>query len=330
VAPNPEVVIVGAGVVGLSTAVRLADGGVRVRIFTDRRGPGTCSYAAGAMFDPFLATHARRRTWADTTRQEFERLREEEGLPSVTLVDGVEASRVAMSPPDGLSACPPGELPPGFVTGWRYRVPLVDMPPYLEWLEQRFEKAEGEIEYRRLKTLDEGFEHANIVVNCTGIGALSLVPDGSMRPIRGQLVAIRNPNPRIDEFFVEHTPDLEVSESTYLLPQGDVLLLGGNAEKGELDVESDPGVAERILQRCVKAFPQIAGAEVLGNRVGIRPQRPTVRLEHQNLGTRHIVHNYGHGGSGVSLSWGCADEAAGIVAGLLGRPAVQSPAPAGV
>jgi D-amino-acid oxidase len=328
VVSNPEVVIVGAGVVGLSTAVRLAERGVRVRIYTDRRGLGTCSYAAGAMFDPFLATHERRDTWAYSTLQEFKHLRREEELPWVNMVQGVEASRVPMSPPGRFSVCLPSDLPRGFVTGWRYRVPLIDMPPYLEWLEQRFERADGEIEYRRVGALDACLEYANIVVNCTGIGALRLVPDGSMQPVRAQLVAIRNPG--IDEFFVEHTPDLDVSESTYLLPQGDVLLLGGNAEKGEFDVEPDRGVAERILQRCAEAFPQIAGAEVLGNRVGIRPQRPAVRLEHQDLGTRHIIHNYGHGGSGVSLSWGCADEVAGIVVGLLGRPPVQSPARASV
>jgi D-amino-acid oxidase len=315
-ASNPDVVIVGAGVIGISTAIRLSEYGVRVRIYADRRGSGTCSYAAGAMFGPFLAAHHHRDAWAGATLQEFERLRERVGLPWVSLVDGIEASRVAAPPPNGRPACLPSELPQGFVAGWRYRVPLIDMPPYLGWLEQQFEKSVGEIEYRRMETLDEGFADANIVVNCTGIGAISLVPDGSMQPIRSQLVAIRNPG--IDEFFVEYTPDLDVSESTYLLPQGDVLLLGGNAEKGELDVEPDPEVAKRIRQRCERAFPQIIGAEVLGDRVGIQPQRPTVRLEHQDLGIHHIVHNYGHGGSGVSLSWGCADEAAGIVFGLLG------------
>jgi D-amino-acid oxidase len=77
------------------------------------------------------------------------------------------------------------------------------------------------------------------VVNCTGIGARELVPDPEVEPIRGQLVAVRNPG--VTEFFAEHTEELE--EMTYLLPQGDVLLLGGSADKGQCDPEPDPEVA---------------------------------------------------------------------------------------
>jgi D-amino-acid oxidase len=58
---------------------------------------------------------------------------------------------------------------------------------------------------------------------------------------------------------------------------------------------------------------------VLAHRVGLRPVRPQVRLETQAVpGGRHVVHNYGHGGAGVTLSWGCALAVAGAVNGLLG------------
>jgi len=40
--------------------------------------------------------------------------------------------------------------------------------------------------------------------------------------------------------------------------------------------------------------------------VGLRPNRPAVRLEAEPLGDGRRVHCYGHGGMGVSLSWGCA------------------------
>jgi len=138
------------------------------------------------------------------------------------------------------------------------------------------------------------------------------VPDMSVVPIRGQLVAVRNPGVR--EFFAEHTDELE--EMTYLLPQGEVLLLGGSADKDHTDPVPDLEVARGIVDRCAAVVPAIASAPVLGHRVGIRPQREKIRVERVDLVHGQVlVHNYGHSGAGVSLSWGCADA---VVAMALG------------
>ncbi|WP_327002059.1 FAD-binding oxidoreductase [Dactylosporangium sp. NBC_01737] len=321
--PRPDVVVVGAGVIGLTTGIRLAERGLRVRVYADRRGAGTSSFAAGAIFDPLMADHPHRDRWAAATRRELELLHAQ-GLPWVRLLGGVEASRVPLRPPapakrlPGYRECTAAELPVGFVTGWHYRAPLVEMPPYLRWLEHRLETLHGEVRTRHLTTLAEAFADAGVVVNCSGVGARKLTLDGDLQPICGQLVVIANPG--IHEFFVEHDPGRDLADSTYLLPQGELLLLGGSAEKTapDLDPAPDAAIAEGIVRRCTAAFPGLAGAEVLGHRAGIRPKRTTVRLEHERLGEHHIVHNYGHGGSGVSLSWGCADEVTGVVRDLLG------------
>ncbi|XVV09375.1 FAD-dependent oxidoreductase [Actinoplanes sp. CA-131856] len=318
-----DVVIVGAGVIGLTTAARLAERrpGVRISIYADHLGHETSSYAAGAIFDPHMAEHPRRDLWARMTHAELHRWHLN-GEPWVRFLHGVEASRTHLaSPPSwaldlpGYRECDPADLPAGFVTGWHYEAPLVDMPLYLDWLGRRSATAEVSVHRRHLETLEEAFDSAAIVVNCSGIGASSLVPDGSMQPMRGQLVKVSNPG--IHEFFVEYPAAPDMGESTYILPQGDSLLLGGNAEKGEPEPVPDPVVAAGILERCRGVFPQLASAGVLEHRVGIRPRRSEVRLEHDDLGDRHIVHNYGHGGSGVSLAWGCADDVADIVLGLL-------------
>ena len=57
-------------------------------------------------------------------------------------------------------------------------------------------------------------------------------------------------------------------------------------------------------------MPALAGATVLRHQVGLRPARPVVRLEREG----DVVHCYGHGGAGVTLSWGCADEVVALVA----------------
>jgi D-amino-acid oxidase len=63
------------------------------------------------------------------------------------------------------------------------------------------------------------------------------------------------------------------------------------------------------MRDCAAAFPSLRGARVVAQRVGLRPVRPSVRLEAEALpGGRVLWHNYGHGGAGVTLSWGCAAE----------------------
>jgi D-amino-acid oxidase len=313
-----EVLVVGAGVSGLTTAVRLAETGFRVRIRAEREPADSTSAAAGAIWDPIYANHTSVPIWAERTYDAFVRM-EGERRPGVRLIDGVEASRDGIATPDwainlpGYRDCTSDELPSGFTSGWHYRAPIIDMPPYLGWLLERFARAGGELVRGRLESLADAFADAPVVVNCSGVGARELVPDIEVRPIRGQLVAVRNPG--ITEFFAEHTDAL--SEMTYLLPQGPVLLLGGSADKGIAEMAPDLDVARAIVARCAKIFPPIADAELIGHRAGIRPDRPRIRLEHEDLGDRHIVHNYGHSGAGVSLSWGCADDVTKVVSALL-------------
>jgi D-amino-acid oxidase len=317
---RPDVLIVGAGVSGLTTGVCLAECGVRVRVRTERRPFESNSAAAGAIWDPIYATHPAVPVWSSRTYDAFVRM-VAEGLPTVRLIPGIEASRHAIPAPawarrlPGFRECPLAELPPGFASGWHYTAPIIDMPPYLQWLEQRLTAAGGELVLGRIKALTDGFAEAPLVVNCSGVGARELVPDDTVEPVRGQLVAVRNPGRQ--DFFAEHTDEL--GEMTYLLPQGDVLLLGGSAEPGEAEAIPRDDVAKAIVQRCSEVFPDIAGAQILGHRTGIRPKRWRIRLEHEDMGAgRHLVHNYGHSGAGVSLSWGCADDVTKMVLELLG------------
>ncbi|XVV09382.1 FAD-dependent oxidoreductase [Actinoplanes sp. CA-131856] len=313
---RPEVLIVGAGVSGLTTGVLLAESGVRVRLRAERDPSESNSAAAGAIWDPIYANHVRVEQWAARSYDVFTQMSEER-FPGVRVVDGVEASRAPIPTPDwalglpGYRECVPADLPPGFASGWRYTAPIIDMPAYLGALQRRLVAAGGEVVFgERLRTLGDALAEADVVVNCSGVGARELVPDPSVQPIRGQIVAVRNPG--LSEFFAEHTDEL--GEMTYLLPQGDVLLLGGSAEKGEAEPRPDIRIAEAIVSRCSEIFPAIGGAEILGHRTGIRPSRPEVRVEREDLGDgRCVVHNYGHSGAGVSLSWGCADDAVSLV-----------------
>ncbi|MFD7529371.1 FAD-dependent oxidoreductase [Streptomyces sp. NPDC059849] len=310
-----RVVVVGAGVAGLTTAVVLAEVGASVHVIAEQV-PGVTSLAAGAMWGPYLVEPKDKvDQWGQRSLEIFRRLAEDPAT-GVRLTSGIEASREADAAPDwattlpGLRPCELAELPAGFTAGYRFTVPLIDMPIYLAYLLRRLDALGGTVERRRLASLADAGP-APVIVNCAGLGAQSLVSDPDLRPIRGQHVVVTNPG--LSEFFSEDTglsPDL-----LCFYPHGDTVVLGGTAIDGEGDLAPDDKAAASILARCAEVEPRLAEARVLEHRIGARPTRATVRVEaeRQEDGTV-MVHNYGHGGAGVTLSWGCAEEAANLLA----------------
>lgn len=305
-----EVVVVGGGVVGLTTAVVLAERGRRVRLWTREPVERTTSAVAGALWWPYrIEPVALARSWALRSLDVYEELAARPGESGVRMVEGVlgetgldEVDTWAAARLPGLRAATEEEY--GGSGLWA-RLPLIDMSTHLSWLRERLVAAGGVVEIRAVAELAEA--EAPVVVNCTGLGARELVPDASVRPVRGQLVVVENPG--IRTWMVSTDP--VSGEMAYFFPQPGRLVLGGTAEEDAWSAEPDPAVAEAILRRCAALRPEIAGARVLAHLVGLRPARDAVRLERERLPDgRLLVHNYGHGGAGVTVAWGCAREAA--------------------
>ncbi|WP_369251067.1 FAD-dependent oxidoreductase [Streptomyces sp. R41] len=305
------IVIIGAGVSGLTTGVALLEAGLPVRLVAEE-APGLTSLAAGAMWGPYLVEpRARVRAWSLASLRAFEALAADPAT-GVSMVSGIEAARTLVPAPDWSSLlpdfriCAPEELPAGFASGYRFTVPLIDMPVYLEYLLGRFHKAGGVVQRRTVRSLGE-VEGASVIVNCAGLGGGDLAGDPGVRPIRGQHVVVENPG--ITEFFSEDTG--LSSDLLCIYPHGETVVLGGTAIDGEGGLQEDPETARAIVDRCAEIVPELAKAPVIAHRVGARPTRSEVRVEaerHENGAT--VFHNYGHGGSGVTLSWGCAGEIA--------------------
>ncbi|MEU1489389.1 FAD-dependent oxidoreductase [Streptomyces sp. NPDC005776] len=304
-----RVVVVGAGVAGLTTAVVLAEAGVSVDVIAEQV-PGATSLAAGAMWGPYLVEPKDKvDRWGQRSLELFRELAQDKAT-GVRLTSGIEASRTAEAPPDwattlpGFRPCKSTELPDGFTAGYRFTVPMIDMPPYLDYLLRRLRAAGGTVEQRRLTSLSD-VGPAPVIVNCAGLGARDLVLDSELRPIRGQHVVVTNPG--LTEFFSEDTgtsPDL-----LCFYPHGETVVLGGTAIEDEGDLTPDGTAAARILARCAEVEPRLGHARVVEHRIGARPTRSTVCVEaERGEGGALVVHNYGHGGAGVTLSWGCAEE----------------------
>lgn len=302
-----DVLVIGAGVSGLTTAVVLAEAGFDTLVRTREWPSETTSAAAGAIWGPAFTADSRIRRWSLDTLRELEVLATD-GHSGVRMVSGMDACRARSNPPEwltgtrGFQRCGPADLPAGFVDGWHYTAPVLDMPVYLRYLAGRLMKAGARIEHGVVRRLDDALTSANIVVNCTGFGARDLVSDHSLTPVRGQLVVADNPG--IDRFFTEETTDSV--DMTYFLPQGDRIILGSNAEVGRKGRRPDARTAHAIVSRCASVEPRLGSTRIREHRVGIRPARPWVRLERAPVGCGHVIHNYGHGGAGVTISWACA------------------------
>ena len=307
-----DALVIGAGVIGLSAAIRLQEAGMRVRVWTTHPPAATTSAVAAALWYPYKAYPAERvAEWGRTTFTEFLRLADDPAT-SVRLVPGAEVWRHPVEDPPwadavpGLRRIPAAELPAGFVDGHTITVPVARMESYLGYLADRLAAGGGRLELREVRVLARAAQAAPLVVNCSGLGARTLASDPTVVPIRGQIVRVENPG--VERFWLDEDHPEGV---TYIVPRGEDCILGGTAEEGEWDTTPDPEVARAIVRRCAELEPRLAEARILEHRVGLRPGRPSVRLEAEPLpGGARVIHCYGHGGAGVTLSWGCADEVA--------------------
>jgi len=190
-----------------------------------------------------------------------------------------------------------------FSSGFSLNVPLMDTTIYLDYLADRFQKAGGAINegvhFEKLEDVDPKF---GVVINCAGIGARDLVHDVDLEPHRGQVAIV----PKIGNLNCAIVCD--EAPLMYAIPRTNDCVFGGTNEISD-NLDVDPTSTSRIVAECSRVL-KIENPRVLTERVGLRPFRKSgVRLECGKLrGGRTAIHNYGHGGSGFTLSWGCAEN----------------------
>ncbi|DAC42453.1 MAG TPA: FAD-binding oxidoreductase [Candidatus Poseidoniales archaeon] len=303
-----DVSVIGAGVSGLSTGIRLLEAGYNVRIFSQHSTPETVSDTAAAWWYPFLVEPLEKTNrWSAETFSELVRLSEEEGLSCITMRLGKEFLEQECEPPGWSNDIPhfrileEDEIASGYSFGWEIEAPVIEMHLYMPWLERRFIELGGEMTTRYVQQISELPGH--IVVNCCGLGGKELCDDHSLEPVRGQIVYTTQ-DPGFGRF------DQRPESLIYTIPRRDVTVLGGTAQRGDWDENIRDEDTELILRKCETLWPELDRSMIVGVSVGLRPSRKEVRLEAEVISGRKVIHNYGHGGAGVTLSWGCADEVA--------------------
>jgi D-amino-acid oxidase len=347
--------VIGSGVIGLTTALFLRMLGHHVQIHTWREAHATTSAVAAAFWYPYRVS-GYRREWAADSYDRFLSLSAEpgSGVSLVSSREWFETQEAAEGqdfwwrslPQVGFRDCHAAELPalpgshdgPPLVAGVAFRVPVINMPVYLRHLQRCFRRLGGTILPRRwFADLEAAcLLPGDLVVNCAGFGAGRLVaaadPLEVVRPISGQVVRLIQPAVRQLTFI--QTGSYE-QQPLYVVPRdrglGEVLLGGSLIE---LPANRDarlplpqpcPQLSRAIRRRCERLEPALAGAPLLDTQVGLRPYRCQLRLEVDLSYSRPVIHNYGHGGAGVTLSWGTAAEVAGLVQHLASRQSQSGP-----
>ncbi|MFZ0915619.1 MAG: FAD-dependent oxidoreductase [Candidatus Udaeobacter sp.] len=316
---NRTVAIIGAGVSGLTCGIVFAERGYRTAIFAEDTGQQTTSGAAAALWFPYDAEPAKKVIpWALQTfnvlvdltpvpasgvsiieLRQFSRTREIQ-VPEWAIPLG--AQPVIPTLPSVMSSEVETSLK-SLKSGFSLRVPLTDTTIYLDYLAARFVKAGGEINanvrFQELEDVDQQFE---LVINCAGIGACELAHDVDLEPHRGQVAIV----PRIERLSCAIVCD--DAPLMYAIPRSNDCVFGGTNDVSS-DLAADPTTTDQIIAECSRVL-NIDKPNVLAERVGLRPFRKSgVRLERGRLrDARTVIHNYGHGGSGFTLSWGCARE----------------------
>eukprot|EP00730_Choanoeca_flexa_P000767 TRINITY_DN10328_c0_g1_i1.p1 TRINITY_DN10328_c0_g1~~TRINITY_DN10328_c0_g1_i1.p1 ORF type:complete len:331 (+),score=29.74 TRINITY_DN10328_c0_g1_i1:176-1168(+) len=316
----PKCVILGGGVVGLTTALHLRTSlpkSIQIELVARDFGANTTSHWAGAYWiaavNDYLTEDKPR---AIVTYEHLSKLL---AVPEsgVRLVPGTVYLKRSQRTTDvwfrdvvqDFQWLSQEEIPPSLAaaSGFRCKTLFANMPVYLDYLRQQLDQLGVHIAQRhvnRLSDLQRSGEQI-CVVNCCGLSAQNLVDvhDDTLYPIRGQIELVKHDS---DEFVTLREGEHPIS----ILPRGDgTAVLNGTYDADNYDLNPDATVSKAIRERCAMLDPRVQHAPNITSHVALRPaRRGGVRLEAEHTDQGMVVHNYGHGGRGLVLSYGCANE----------------------
>ncbi|XP_076236568.1 D-aspartate oxidase-like [Calliopsis andreniformis] len=328
-----RVAVIGAGIIGITSAVAVKDAfpQFEVHVFADLFSPDTTGDGSAGLWSPYLVGDTppdKIAKWGGATYRWLEKLWKQ-GLSSETGICLLPVYRVTSDPKrydsswielvHGAHRMTTKELAKlneehqsNYKDGWMFMTYTSEPTVLLPWLTKNFLAAGGKIRKRKIHKLHELAEDGyNLIINCSGLGARELVGDNTVTSIRGQVARVIAPWAMHGQLVVD-------DNSNYVLPNVDSVVLGGTHQENDFDCTPRKEDSTFIYEGCCRILPGLKGITTVKEWVGLRPGRPSVRLETEVLTCPRgkeftVIHNYGHGGSGVTLSWGCALDVVTII-----------------
>lgn len=308
-----KIAVIGAGISGLSSTYKLMEAGHTVTVFAKQFSPNTTSNKAAAFWFPFHVRNDQRAIdWSNESYGFYKSLANNPatGISIKKLVKMIR-NEVTPEEPVWLDFLPKGtcrfmhvnELKPGYGTGYEIDVPLIETQIFLPYLQNLLTQKGVNLIEKEVRSFDELANDFHVVINCSGLGSRELCNDESLVPVRGQVALLE---PKEDfKLYIDN------ESSMYVVPRKDAIIVGGTYQQQVFEEVTVPSDIENILAKAFDVFPELKSQTVIGNWAGLRPFRDKVMLEHET--GKNIIHNYGHGGSGFTLSFGCAEEVKNLV-----------------
>jgi D-amino-acid oxidase len=310
-----RIAVIGAGVSGLTCGVVLAERGYQVTVVAKEIQETTSAVAAAIWYPYAIEPQDRVAAWSRRSYETFCELAKD----PLTGIDMIELHVYSQLPePDlpewavtvGGRRLSRDELPPRYRSGFAIVVPLIATTDYLPYLRERLARAGASIEQRELAEQDVvalSTTH-DMLVNCAGMGAGELFGDDALYAGHGVVLIVDNHGIDRARAYADDPEEL-----AYVIPRRRDCVLGGvDDDRKEPIVTAE--LKRAIYDRCRDMEPRLPSLtdEALSRvhvKAGLRPKRDTgVRLERQPHGELTVIHNYGHGGAGFTVSWGCAFE----------------------
>ncbi len=303
-----KVIVLGSGVIGLSSAILLQESGFEVEIWSKQTTPNTTSDVAAAFWLPFNAEPRDKvLPWSKSTFEYAQANLITDISSGCVTAPFLQLANTSSKMPWWADIVPnlktvTDGLPGKYSNGFEFTTILFDSSIYMDYLVNMFLKQGGTFKSKVITSVDELPD--GVVVNCLGLGAKEVFSDAELYPIRGQvLVAEKNGFNKIV---------LDPEKQMLIVPRKNDIIIGATVQDNDNDLEVRKADKDRMLDSVIDTFPDFQW-KIAGAKVGLRPARSSIRLEVEIIGNNKIVHNYGHGGSGYTVSWGCAKDVVDLV-----------------
>jgi glycine/D-amino acid oxidase-like deaminating enzyme len=347
-----SVAVVGAGVVGLVSALEMARAGFQVIVLSAEYsaywdaslwdeeiilGSNLVSDVAAASFIPHSKDSPRAREWISTSSRFYADICNYHPEAGVVLRKGKEYVSPAHSHTQPwysdyvfnmrFSAGVPSDPHAlSSTASWHFETFLIEPRFFIPWLRLQLEALGVTFQKQFVESFSE-LSSYDVVVNCTGLGARKLAKDESMEEVAGQVLLLKQPCPSSNEWIRDTSQDGSIA---YVYPQRNTVVVGGTKAR---ELSKDAGKLESNLRaNCARfGLTELANAPSIGLNGGHRPGRREARVEidsacldespgeHKPSKRPIVIHNYGHSGEGYCLAPGCAVYVVSLLNSIAGR-----------